>query len=162
MRRSSTLSPPFTRCTSWSAWRRLPCSLFGRGRGQRRGARCGSGGCSGTSWASSGAPSTSRSTWSDRGRIGHVAQAPPPDPRLRDRGHPRGVVQGVPHARIRRTDEARQREGDPSVDPERRRALLRAVLPCLPRRQGGREGKEHTSELQSQFHLVCRLLLEKK
>src|SRR5689334_23570600 len=28
----------------------------------------------------------------------------------------------------------------------------------------GREGRseEHTSELQSQFHLVCRLLLEKK
>src|SRR5438309_8648399 len=36
-------------------------------------------------------------------------------------------------------------------------------------RRGGRTGrelpqdrKEHTSELQSQFHLVCRLLLEKK
>src|SRR5689334_23412523 len=29
---------------------------------------------------------------------------------------------------------------------------------------GGRRGRseEHTSELQSQFHLVCRLLLEKK
>src|SRR5689334_23694235 len=27
---------------------------------------------------------------------------------------------------------------------------------CLPR------SEEHTSELQSQFHLVCRLLLEKK
>src|SRR6266481_10142353 len=27
--------------------------------------------------------------------------------------------------------------------------------------QGGRS-EEHTSELQSQFHLVCRLLLEKK
>src|SRR5438309_6743556 len=29
------------------------------------------------------------------------------------------------------------------------------------RRAGGRS-EEHTSELQSQFHLVCRLLLEKK
>src|SRR5438309_10497435 len=29
-------------------------------------------------------------------------------------------------------------------------------LPMLPR------SEEHTSELQSQFHLVCRLLLEKK
>src|SRR6266568_9466585 len=30
-----------------------------------------------------------------------------------------------------------------------------------PRRARGRS-EEHTSELQSQFHLVCRLLLEKK
>src|SRR5689334_24647437 len=28
--------------------------------------------------------------------------------------------------------------------------------------QSGRRSEEHTSELQSQFHLVCRLLLEKK
>src|SRR5689334_23956616 len=27
---------------------------------------------------------------------------------------------------------------------------------------GGDRSEEHTSELQSQFHLVCRLLLEKK
>src|SRR5580693_6173015 len=31
--------------------------------------------------------------------------------------------------------------------------------PAPPRR---RRSEEHTSELQSQFHLVCRLLLEKK
>src|SRR5438309_5045410 len=30
------------------------------------------------------------------------------------------------------------------------------------RRQGDPRAEEHTSELQSQFHLVCRLLLEKK
>src|SRR5689334_24199477 len=30
------------------------------------------------------------------------------------------------------------------------------------RRRRGRRSEEHTSELQSQFHLVCRLLLEKK
>src|SRR5689334_24302272 len=29
-------------------------------------------------------------------------------------------------------------------------------------REGIRRSEEHTSELQSQFHLVCRLLLEKK
>src|SRR5689334_24828966 len=29
-------------------------------------------------------------------------------------------------------------------------------------RGGGRRSEEYTSELQSQFHLVCRLLLEKK
>src|SRR5689334_24864323 len=28
--------------------------------------------------------------------------------------------------------------------------------------RGGRRSEEHTSELQSQFQLVCRLLLEKK
>src|SRR5689334_12544159 len=30
------------------------------------------------------------------------------------------------------------------------------------RRLSGRRSEEHTSELESQFHLVCRLLLEKK
>src|SRR5689334_23984089 len=34
-------------------------------------------------------------------------------------------------------------------------------VPDQPRRRSGRS-EEHTSELQSQFHLVCRLLLEKK
>src|SRR5207253_11231436 len=38
-------------------------------------------------------------------------------------------------------------------DPDRGRALL-------PRRR--RRSEEHTSELQSRGHLVCRLLLEKK
>src|SRR5689334_24147271 len=32
----------------------------------------------------------------------------------------------------------------------------------LARLYVGRRSEEHTSELQSQFHLVCRLLLEKK
>src|SRR3989442_3366256 len=31
-----------------------------------------------------------------------------------------------------------------------------------PARDGGRRSEEHTSELQSRPHLVCRLLLEKK
>src|SRR5689334_24375649 len=31
-----------------------------------------------------------------------------------------------------------------------------------PERGGSARSEEHTSELQSQFHLVCRLLLEKK
>src|SRR5689334_23730652 len=31
-----------------------------------------------------------------------------------------------------------------------------------PRQQPSERSEEHTSELQSQFHLVCRLLLEKK
>src|SRR5689334_25215669 len=41
-----------------------------------------------------------------------------------------------------------------------------ARAPAAERRQSGsrrsRRSEEHTSELQSQFHLVCRLLLEKK
>src|SRR5689334_23907744 len=32
----------------------------------------------------------------------------------------------------------------------------------LEQETGGSRSEEHTSELQSQFHLVCRLLLEKK
>src|SRR5438309_8576032 len=43
------------------------------------------------------------------------------------------------------------RRGWPAVNQASRAAL----------RQGARS-EEHTSELQSQFHLVCRLLLEKK
>src|SRR5689334_24786539 len=33
---------------------------------------------------------------------------------------------------------------------------------CSPTRASASRSEEHTSELQSQFHLVCRLLLEKK
>src|SRR5438309_6205617 len=40
------------------------------------------------------------------------------------------------------------------------------VVVCNPRKSAlltdGSRSEEHTSELQSQFHLVCRLLLEKK
>src|SRR5438309_3146224 len=40
----------------------------------------------------------------------------------------------------------------------------RGCAVCTPRIPKGRplRSEEHTSELQSQFHLVCRLLLEKK
>src|SRR2546429_6710298 len=42
--------------------------------------------------------------------------------------------------------------------------LLRHHLDGLSRREsaGGIRSEEHTSELQSRLHLVCRLLLEKK
>src|SRR2546429_4821871 len=33
---------------------------------------------------------------------------------------------------------------------------------CLARHESCRRSEEHTSELQSRLHLVCRLLLEKK
>src|SRR2546422_6601800 len=45
------------------------------------------------------------------------------------------------------------------------RALLRSssvVEPGRPSRTSAYRSEEHTSELQSRLHLVCRLLLEKK
>src|SRR5438309_9335827 len=36
------------------------------------------------------------------------------------------------------------------------------MFPRLEERRRNMRSEEHTSELQSQFHLVCRLLLEKK
>src|SRR5689334_20711813 len=50
-----------------------------------------------------------------------------------------------------------------SLDPvlcARIRASILLAAPLLAR--SGERSEEHTSELQSQFHLVCRLLLEKK
>src|SRR2546422_3377226 len=51
----------------------------------------------------------------------------------------------------------------------RRQTLSSAPCPCSPARRifpilliSGRRSEEHTSELQSRLHLVCRLLLEKK
>src|SRR2546422_1727024 len=44
----------------------------------------------------------------------------------------------------------------------RERAGLRASPRCGPRSPDTRRSEEHTSELQSRLHLVCRLLLEKK
>src|SRR5438309_7228258 len=48
-----------------------------------------------------------------------------------------------------------------------RPASAGSTAECRERRtapgpRGRRRSEEHTSELQSQFHLVCRLLLEKK
>src|SRR2546429_835863 len=38
----------------------------------------------------------------------------------------------------------------------------RPQLPANPQPHGSSRSEEHTSELQSRLHLVCRLLLEKK
>src|SRR2546429_1094477 len=59
---------------------------------------------------------------------------------------------------------ARTRRSRPSPPPSRWRAPAWATsaspwaASCLP----ARRSEEHTSELQSRLHLVCRLLLEKK
>src|SRR3989449_5351339 len=59
-----------------------------------------------------------------------------------------------------RREEQRRRERVIEDGRDRHDALLLrhpAPRPCLPPRS-----EEHTSELQSRLHLVCRLLLEKK
>src|SRR6267143_5535156 len=43
-----------------------------------------------------------------------------------------------------------------------RSATRTSIWPTARSRLTRRRSEEHTSELQSQFHLVCRLLLEKK
>src|SRR2546422_10487682 len=75
-----------------------------------------------------------------------------------------GVVAGLhlPLARLRvrgRRDRARRSEGAPPPPPRRDGRRGSGASP------GGAvasRSEEHTSELQSRLHLVCRLLLEKK
>src|SRR4051794_41689218 len=59
----------------------------------------------------------------------------------------------------------RSRAADEVDDPGRRREATRSPALCRDRAQRARPGlrsEEHTSELQSPVHIVCRLLLEKK
>src|SRR2546429_3291240 len=46
--------------------------------------------------------------------------------------------------------------------PHQSRAIPRVRLAVMLLTVFGRRSEEHTSELQSRLHLVCRLLLEKK
>src|SRR5438067_9849150 len=57
-----------------------------------------------------------------------------------------------PYTTLFRSRETGVRAGDP----------LRRVSQRAPRMEPVRRSEEHTSELQSRFDLVCRLLLEKK
>src|SRR5689334_24723480 len=63
-----------------------------------------------------------------------------------------------PYTTLFRSRSCRRRA---AADAARARAL---ALPGVRARHRARtpRSEEHTSELQSQFHLVCRLLLEKK
>src|SRR5262245_65168945 len=68
---------------------------------------------------------------------------------------PRAADPGLEPRALRRAEAARR---EPLLHAQRRPAG-----PVHPLRRGGRtRSEEHTSELQSLRHLVCRLLLEKK
>src|SRR5690348_18212491 len=56
------------------------------------------------------------------------------------------------------------RDAGDQLDPDRGRAEQgsQGQVPAARRRRRRNRSEEHTSELQSPVHLVCRLLLEKK
>src|SRR2546429_6698956 len=60
----------------------------------------------------------------------------------------------------KKSEAARNREGRVAVYLHR--SCLQLVPIAKPDGQNVRRSEEHTSELQSRLHLVCRLLLEKK
>src|SRR2546422_7537236 len=60
-------------------------------------------------------------------------------------------------------DQDRHLDGDTvEVVREARAIAVRVPLAALGRPERAFRSEEHTSELQSRLHLVCRLLLEKK
>src|SRR5689334_23708750 len=72
-----------------------------------------------------------------------------PDVGEAPRNRPRLLTQAVRHVRRHRRD-------------RRRRRVLRPETEVRQERDHLLRDRKSTSELQSQFHLVCRLLLEKK
>src|SRR5438876_6580720 len=81
------------------------------------------------------------------------------------------VLAGAPHhlegrlaepQHARGADRVRAQHAARGVDGEVRAHLLLAALDDLPALTRVARSEEHTSELQSPVHLVCRLLLEKK
>src|SRR2546422_7774647 len=71
-----------------------------------------------------------------------------------------------PYTTLFRSHQGGAREGgarEAQEEPLHRRGARRpAALRAHPRAGGPARSEEHTSELQSRLHLVCRLLLEKK
>src|SRR6266436_1210862 len=75
----------------------------------------------------------------------------------------RAVHAGCPRARARLSRRsARGRADEPRGSPLRGRHAREPLQRHAARRGAGPRSEEHTSELQSRLHLVCRLLLEKK
>src|SRR5438876_7977511 len=66
--------------------------------------------------------------------------------------------------RLRSAERADDTRGARSCQHRCRRSRASRIVSAFRRSQpsGGRRSEEHTSELQSPVHLVCRLLLEKK
>src|SRR6266853_1317668 len=75
-----------------------------------------------------------------------------------------GGRESVGFAQLAHRDVLRGPFADPRQRPQLRNRLFEARAPAEDRRIGGNglRSEEHTSELQSQSNLVCRLLLEKK
>src|SRR3989442_11209855 len=65
-----------------------------------------------------------------------------------------------PYTTLFRSIEARVRAGAANAEADRAKRLLDKK--AYSQRQFEMRSEEHTSELQSRPHLVCRLLLEKK
>src|SRR5437868_13211366 len=91
----------------------------------------------------------------DKGRTGEVVKAMPKDGKV--------IVSGVNvHARHRKPSQT-----NPQGGIERKEAPLHVSKVAIATADGKPtrvrfRSEEHTSELQSRFDLVCRLLLEKK
>src|SRR2546422_1118009 len=71
----------------------------------------------------------------------------------------RKVLLNLAHEAI---DSALEARAISLIPPSPHLAEPRGVFTTLYHRGGLRRSEEHTSELQSRLHLVCRLLLEKK
>src|SRR3989442_11741229 len=71
-------------------------------------------------------------------------------------------ISGHSRAGLRRGSARRIAGGGPGRDRARFAAASGRVSRRRARGRGARRSEEHTSELQSRPHLVCRLLLEKK
>src|SRR5687768_18100013 len=71
---------------------------------------------------------------------------------------------GGKRGEAREQHEEGERRPLPGMDGDHRdERELRVAEPVVaPQAEGARRSEEHTSELQSRLHLVCRLLLEKK
>src|SRR5256884_5470523 len=84
------------------------------------------------------------------------------DPSLRTIGVAESCS-GAPQRQETRALPFEDRYGDePAGDCNRRRGVLCAAIGEMQALAAYRRSEEHTSELQSRLHLVCRLLLEKK
>src|SRR2546422_6941168 len=67
-----------------------------------------------------------------------------------------------PYTTLFRSDLSHHLAARPSVTGPQPAALLHSPLVAAPFARWHSRSEEHTSELQSRLHLVCRLLLEKK